>query len=131
EEFEESMLAARTAKAAVQRFQARMKDRIIRAPFSGIVGLRQLSRGALVRPGDIVTTVDDISKIKVDFTVPASLLASIRVGQKVEATSSSYSETFFGEVVSISSRIDETSRAVTLRSVIDNDATKLRAGMLV
>lgn len=131
EEFEESMLRAKDAQAAYKRFSARVDDRVMRAPFSGLLGLRDLSAGALVKPGDLITTIDDISQVKVDFPVPASALADLQVGQQIEALASAYDGSFTGEVVSINSRVDANTRAVTVRSVIDNADMKLRPGMLV
>ena len=51
-----------------------MTDRVIKAPFAGVLGLRRVSVGTLVQPGDVITTLDDISMIKLDFTVPEAFL---------------------------------------------------------
>ena len=59
---------------------------MIRAPFSGRVGLRRVSVGTLISPGDVITTLDDTSVIKLDFSVPENFLATLREGLSVRAT---------------------------------------------
>ena len=121
-----------TAAAKVVSLKSRMTDRAIMAPFSGVLGLRRVSVGSLVKPGDIITTLDDISKIKVDFTVPESQFASLKKGQPVHASAAAFpGRTFLGTVDSIDTRIDTASRAVTVRAIFPNDDGSLLAGMLM
>jgi membrane fusion protein (multidrug efflux system) len=68
------------ARARLRALESKLQDRLIVAPFSGIVGLRNISVGALVKPGDVVTTLDDDSVMKLDFTVPAIYLATLKKG---------------------------------------------------
>ena len=63
---------------------------MIRAPFSGRVGLRRVSVGTLISPGDVITTLDDTSVIKLDFSVPENFLASLREGLSIRATAPAY-----------------------------------------
>lgn len=129
----DALKAARDSAAArVAATRSRMADRSIRAPFSGVLGLRRVSVGALVRPGDVITTLDDISRIKIDFPVAETQLANVTLGQKVRATAAAFpGEVFAGTVESIDTRIDTASRAVTVRAVFPNDQAKLRPGMLM
>src|SRR5690606_33994260 len=62
------------AQARVAAAEARLNDRIIKAPFDGVVGLRQISPGSLVRPGDVMTTIADIAELEVDFALPEAAL---------------------------------------------------------
>lgn len=120
------------ARADVQAAQARIRDRQITAPFDGQLGLRLVSLGSLVTPGTVIATLDDLSVIKLDFTVPESFLATLKVGQTITALSDAYPEIpFEGVVTNIGSRIDPVSRAVTVRAVIPNDERYLRPGMLL
>ena len=94
---------------------------MIVAPFSGIVGLRNISVGALVEPGDVVTTLDDDSIMKLDFTVPAIYLATLRTGLPIVAKSPSFADRQFGgTVASINSRIDPSTRSIIVRAIIPN-----------
>lgn len=66
-----------TAKARLRAIESKLQDRLIIAPFAGVVGLRNISVGALIKPGDVITTLDDDSVMKLDFTVPSIHLASL------------------------------------------------------
>lgn len=104
----------------------------VRAPFDGLLGLRQVSVGALVRPGDAITTLDDLSTLKVDFNIAEVHLPSVAIGQNIRATSIAYpSETFEGQIVSIGARVDPATRAIQIRANINNQDFKLRPGMLL
>lgn len=104
----------------------------ILAPFAGRLGIRQVSLGTLVRPGDLITTLDDISRVKVDFNVSESYLASVATGQKVTATSIAYPGVeFSGQITSIDARLDPVTRSIRVRAIIDNAEQFLRPGMLL
>jgi membrane fusion protein (multidrug efflux system) len=121
-----------TAQARVAVVESRVADRTIRAPFSGIVGLRNLSVGALVRPGDPITTLDDDGVMKLEFTVPATYVDTLRVGLPIVAKARAFaSREFRGEVRSVDSRVDPVTRSITARAEIPNPDRALRPGMLM
>lgn len=121
-----------TAKAELVQAESALKDRRITAPFSGSLGLRQVSIGALVTPGNAITTLDDISVIKLDFSVPERFLQALALGKTVEATAVAFDgEIFNGKVVSIDSRINPKTRAVIVRAEIPNPKQRLLPGMLM
>jgi membrane fusion protein (multidrug efflux system) len=129
---DEALAANERARARVEAIEARVADRIIRAPFSGVVGLRDVSVGELVRPGDVIARLDDASIIKLDFTVPERFLASIEAGMAITAISAAFpDEVFDGTVDQVDTRIDPATRAVTVRALIDNADGRLRPGMLL
>jgi len=120
------------ARARMSAIEARLADRLVKAPFDGVLGFRQVSPGTLVSPGDPIATLDDIDPIKLDFSVPERFLSVVREGQSVEAKSTAYPDrTFAGTVSAIDSRIDPISRAVTIRAIMPNEERLLRPGMLV
>jgi membrane fusion protein (multidrug efflux system) len=121
-----------SSKAQVAAAESRLSDTIIRAPFAGRVGLRNVSVGSLVTPGQIMTTLDDINVIKLDFTVPENYLATVKEGQHVEAKTSAYlNKTFRGRVSSIATRVDPVSRSAVVRALIDNRDQQLKPGMFM
>ncbi len=136
-------LVARTdldvAKAAMEMADARlegvmvaMEDRIVRAPITGVLGFRNVSEGSLATANTVITTLDDISVIKLDFTVPEKHLAQLSTGQKILAKTIAYPDRVFeGEVRVVSSRIDPVTRSVSLRAHINNTRGLLRPGMLM
>lgn len=121
-----------SAKARLDAIRARLADRVITAPFSGVLGLRQVSPGTVLSPGDPITTLDDISIIKLDFAVPEAFLSTLLPGQKITSQSVAWpGEEFVGTVRSLDSRVDPITRSVTVRAEIDNADHKLRPGMLL
>lgn len=125
--------ATRDSTAArVKALESRLTDRVIKAPFAGVLGLRQVSVGTLVKPGDLIATLDDISVIKLDFTVPEAFLASLQTGMTVRVTVAAYGERVFeGKIAGIDTRVDPVSRAIAMRAEIANAYGLLRPGMLM
>jgi membrane fusion protein (multidrug efflux system) len=120
------------AVSMVNQAQARLDDRIIKAPFKGILGIRNISPGSLIESGDVITTLDDISTIRLDFTIPETFLSEVKVGQKIEAYTDAFKgKSFAGEIGIIDTRVDPVTRAITLRAFIDNPNFILKPGMLM
>jgi len=129
EQIEATLIANRARVAAAQ---ARVADTVIRAPFSGKVGLRRVSVGSLVNPGTVITTLDDSSVIKLDFDVPEAFVAVLEPGLPVAATSVAYpGKVFAGRVDSVDSRVDPVSRSVTVRALVPNSDGLLKPGMFM
>jgi membrane fusion protein (multidrug efflux system) len=128
-------VARSRAAASVARLDtvvARLSDRLIRAPFSGVLGFRQVSPGTLIQPTTAITTLDDISTIKLDFTVPETFIGEMSPGSVVTARSASYpGRDFKGEVRTVGSRVDPITRAITVRAHVPNEDRALRPGMLL
>ena len=119
-------------EAMVEAAKARLENTIIRAPFTGRVGLRRVSPGSFVDTSTVITTLDDISKIKLDFTVPEAFLTSVAEGMSIKANSLVYPDrTFEGVVASVDTRLDPVSRAVQVRAVIANKDGALKPGMFM
>ncbi|MDP3518628.1 MAG: efflux RND transporter periplasmic adaptor subunit [Pseudohongiella sp.] len=121
-----------TAEARLEGVIANMDDRLIRAPFTGILGFRNISEGSLVTPNTVITTLDDISTIKLDFNIAEVYLAQLQPGQTITANSIVYrGQEFQGIVTSVGSRVDTSTRSVQVRAEIDNTEGLLRPGMLL
>jgi len=129
---DQAVSARDRAAARVEALEARMADRLIRAPFAGVLGLRMVSPGTLVRPGDEITTLDDISIIKLDFSVPETFLGSLVPGLEVTAKSAAYPDReFIGTISAIGTRIDPVTRTAQVRAEIPNSDSTLKPGMLM
>lgn len=140
-----------TASARLKAIESRLKDRLILAPFSGVLGLRRISKGTLIEPGDLITPLDDDSVMKLDFSVPATFLGTLRTGiaqatqatqaaqatqatqaVKIVATSPAFGDRKFeGRVSAIDTRIDPSTRAVTVRAILPNPDRVLKPGLLM
>jgi membrane fusion protein (multidrug efflux system) len=126
----EATFAANQARVASAR--ARLGDTVIRAPFDGRVGLRRVSVGSFVAPGAVITTLDDSSQIKLDFTVPEAAVAAMKPGLTLEATSVAFpGRTFAGKVASVDSRVDPGTRSVVVRAIVPNSDGLLKPGMFM
>lgn len=129
---DEQQAKVKSLSAQKEVVEAQLAELELRAPFSGKLGIRQVSLGALVKPGDVITTLDDLQVVKVDFSIAEVHLPSIALGQLINATSIAYpGEVFKGKIDSVDSRIDPLTRAVQVRAIIDNEDAKLRPGMLL
>ena len=111
---------------------ARMEDRLIRAPFSGMLGFREVSPGTLVTPSTRISTLDDIDTLKLEFSVPETAFGGLQSGDEIIAKSAAYpGTTFSGQVTAVDSRIDPVTRSVQVRAEIPNVERRLRPGMLL
>lgn len=120
------------AQARYNALESRLKDLLLQAPFAGVVGLRQVSVGALVSPGEVITTLNDDSKMKLDFTVPSVYLTSLEVGLDIKAiTRALAGKELHGQVSSIDNQIDPVTRAIKVRALLDNKNRELKQGMLM
>ncbi|CAN5210700.1 efflux RND transporter periplasmic adaptor subunit [soil metagenome] len=129
----EQYLAARdTARAVVNSASAQKLDRVIRAPFSGVVGISDIAPGALISPGTPIVSLDDVSVIRVDFSVPDRYLTILREGLTINAMPDALpGQTFTGHIAQIDTRIDPTTRALKARAEFPNTDRRLKPGMLI
>jgi membrane fusion protein (multidrug efflux system) len=126
----EATMKANEARVAAAK--ARVADTYIRAPFSGRVGLRRVSLGKLINPGTVITTLDDTSSMKVDFAVPDTFVSVLREGLSLTARTTAYpGREFAGRVLSVDSRIDPSTRSVTVRALVPNRDAALKPGMFL
>ena len=130
-------LDARTTARDVARAQhagaeAALADRTLRAPFDGTLGLRRVSPGALVGPETLITTLDDLGTLELDFTVPATRIGLLQVGTALVAVSPALGEReFAAEVVAVEPRLNPVERSLTARTRIDNTDGALKPGLLM
>lgn len=119
-------------EAQVEAALARLANTRILAPFAGRVGLRRVSPGSFVNNSTVITTLDDVSQIKLDFSVPEAFLIVIKEGMDIIARSLVYPDRVFtGTVSSVDTRLDPVSRSVQVRALIPNDDRVLKPGMFL
>lgn len=122
----------RADEARVQAARARLERTVIKAPFSGHVGLRRVSVGSLVTPGTVVTTLDDDSTVQLDVAVPERFLSLVETGMRVDARAAAYPDAVFvGAVTALDSRVDTVTRTMTIRATVPNPEGLIRSGMFV
>ncbi|WP_447978283.1 efflux RND transporter periplasmic adaptor subunit [Candidatus Nitrospira bockiana] len=123
-----SNLGAAEAKYAL--YQTRLAKTRIRAPFTGYLGIRRVSPGDYVQPGQDLVNLEDLRTLKIDFKVPETYLHRLAVGQRVDVTTDADPDAVVsGEIYVIDPRVDSNSRAVHLRARIPNSGGALRPGL--
>lgn len=120
------------AKANLDAAQSRLHDRVIRAPFSGVIGLSDAAPGMLITPGTPIATLDDVSVVYVDFDVPERFIGAIGPGTAIQATADALAgQTVSGRVQRIDSRVKPDTRSITARAEIPNPGRRIKPGMLL
>lgn len=132
EQLDAASTLVQETRARVAMLEARIEERVIRAPFAGQLGLRQISLGSLVSPSEEIAILQDISRLKLDFTLPERHLPALSGGMSIEARSQAHpGRVFLGEVLVAEARVDPQTRAFTVRARIDNREGLLLPGMLL
>lgn len=117
------------ARAVVDRARKELEDRTLRAPFAGVIGYRLLDLGAVARSNTPIATLDDLTALNVDFSLPERFYGEVQPGAAVRATSEAFpGDVFEGVVASVARRLDPVSRAFTARARLPNPDMRLPAG---
>jgi len=131
-ELDEARRNVNAANAQLRAVQSRQKDRILIAPFDGILGFRRVSVGSFVRPGDPVARLIDDSEMNLEFAVPSTFLRSLKPGTKIVArTDDLPGMNFEGEITTIDNAIDPVSRSIKVRATLPNPEQVLISGMFM
>lgn len=127
---DEAVANLETARAALELQRVRLAKHIIKAPFSGRVGLRKVSPGGFIPVGTPVVNLEKIDVLKVDFKLPELFLPSVGVGQSVDVIVDAHpGRTFTGEIYAIDPQVDVNGRALALRARLQNTDMVLRPGL--
>lgn len=129
---ESSAATLRIQEAAVQLAEAKVAKTRVKAPFKGVVGLRNVSVGDYVKEGQDLINIEDIATLRADFRLPETYLGRLSKGQIIEVTSDALpGERFKAVLDAVDPQVDPAGRAISARARLDNAAGKLRPGMFV
>ncbi|UCG39015.1 MAG: efflux RND transporter periplasmic adaptor subunit [bacterium] len=129
-EWDEASAQWRLDEASLRLAQAQLDKTVLRAPFDGALGLRHVSVGEYVQPGQPIVTLDDTDPIKLDFRVPEVFSARLQAGQGVQVqVDAAPGRTFSGKVYAIDPKVDPTGRSLQVRARVPNAEGSLRPGM--
>lgn len=123
--------AAQTSASTVTKLQAVLDQKILKAPFSGTIGIPRVELGQYITPGTVVATLQDMETMRADFSVPEQDLGSLRLGQPVAFGLNSQDMPFAGSITGIDPKVDPQSRLVSVRAEITNPDRKLSPGQFV
>lgn len=131
-ELDEAKRNVNAADAQLRAVQSRQKDRVLVAPFDGVLGFRQVSVGSFVTPGDVVARLIDDSEMNLEFTVPSTFLRSLKPGTEIIArTDDLPGEIFTGQIATLDNAIDPVTRSVRVRATLPNPERTLMSGMFM
>ncbi len=122
----ESTLEQIRAELAITRID--ISKTYVRAPFSGIIGLRNVSSGAYVTPQTVLTTMQDVSKVKIDFSIPERYIYLFQKGQKIKFKVEGLDGEFEAEVYAYEPKVENNTRSLVLRAITNNEGRKLMPG---
>ncbi len=131
EQYDSALAEYRKAEAQVGEIRATIERKTIRAPFSGVLGIRQVNRGQYLAGGAPIVTLQAIRPVYVNFTIPQQEMGRLRTGTPVEITSDAIGGSETGRVSAFESTINEATRQIQVQAVFDNADAKLRPGMFV
>lgn len=127
---DEASTNAETTRAALELAKVRLSKHAIRAPFSGVAGIRKVSPGAYVGAGEAIVNLEKIDALKIDFKLPELFLAQVATEQIVEITVDALpGRSFTGTIYAIDPHIDVNGRALSIRARLENPGLALRPGL--
>ena len=131
-EYDSATAESRQAEARVGEIRAALERKTIRAPFSGILGIRQINKGQYLAGGDPVVPLQSVDPIYVNFGVPQQALSQVHVGRDIRVTTENLTNAeFHGRITAIDSVIDQTTRNIQVQATLANHDGRLRPGMFV
>lgn len=128
EVYDKSLTELNTVQAEAALLEAQLDKTRIKAPFSGTVGLRQVSEGAYVTPGQRIATLTRTQPVKIEFSVPERFASSVKKGSRIQFTIEGNSNTLDASVYAVEPRIDPLTRALTVRALYPNRNNEMNPG---
>lgn len=128
---DQTQAAAQAAEAQLARAQAVLDQRQVTAPFAGTIGLSRVEIGQYVAPGTIIATLQDLSTMRVDFSLPEQNLPKLAIGQSLEVRIEGNDQAFTGAITGIDPRVDPATRLVALRGSVAAPQGGLTPGQFV
>jgi multidrug efflux system membrane fusion protein len=127
---DQAQMALDTAHAGIARTNAVIVQKLVRAPFAGELGIRQVNLGQYLNPGNAIATLTDLDTMYVDFTLPEQASAQVKVGQTIDLGIDAFpGKVFAGKLTTVEPQIDPATRAIKLEATIPNPDHALRPGM--
>jgi len=130
-DYDQAAAQFKQAEAAVTEIQATIARKTIRAPFTGVLGIRQVNLGQYLAGGAPIVSLQSLSPAYVNFSVPQQELGALTVGSQVQVTSDGLPQPETGKVTAVDSVVDQATRNVQVQASFDNRGGKLHPGMFV
>ncbi len=114
-----ALLAA--ARSRLARLQATLEQKALKAPFSGVIGIPRIDVGQYLQPGTVIASFQDLSSMKVDFTVPEQRAAEVKLGQEVRVGTAETNLPFKGRIIGKDPRVDPATRLVSIQAIVEDN----------
>jgi len=128
EEFDIANAELKSAQSRVQLIQSQISKTVIRAPFSGKIGLRSISKGSYISPSNMIAKLVNTSQLKITFSIPEKYAQTIKINQQLSFSVSGSKELYKGKIYAIEPEIEVASRTLKIRAVVENLEGKLIPG---
>lgn len=128
QDYDISLLQVNNLRADIGILETSISKTVVRAPFSGKIGLNKVSPGAYVSPASVLATISQTDQLKLDFSIPEKYIGQIHVGQPVSFTTEGSKKTFMAKVVATEANVMENTRSLTVRAMIAGSDPTLLAG---
>ena len=128
QEYDQALSQVQSLQADVEFVQAQIRKTVVVAPFSGKLGLRQVSLGAYVSPNNVITTLQN-TQIKVDFNVPEQYLNKVKIGETVSVFIEGNSGSLEAKIIAYEPLINTSTRNLKVRAILSNPPANVFAGM--
>ncbi|MFA6923585.1 MAG: efflux RND transporter periplasmic adaptor subunit [Bacteroidales bacterium] len=128
QDYDNALLQLNNIKADIDIVQTQIEKTEIKAPFSGRIGFRNVSIGAYISPGTVISSIQQTDSLKIDFFIPEKYSQIVNAGDKVRFKIDAYNDEFTGKVYAIESKIDEATRSIQVRAIFNNEKAKLQPG---
>jgi membrane fusion protein, multidrug efflux system len=127
---DQAQMALDQARAGIAHTNAVIVQKLVRAPFAGELGIRQVNLGQYLNPGNPIATLTDLDTMYVDFTLPEQASAKLKIGQEIDVAVDAFpNRTFAGKLTTVEPQIDPQTRAIKVEATIPNADHALRPGM--
>ena len=131
EDYDVALNQVNTIKAEISLIEAQIEKTELRAPFDGVIGLRNVSEGSYITTSNVVATLQDFNTIKIDFSIPERYSALVQSGDQIRFTRQASEGTYEGKIMAIEPRIDQATRTLVLRAQAPNPNRSIIPGAFV
>ncbi len=128
QDYDLSLLNVSTIKADMQVLQASIDKTIIRAPFDGKIGFKNISIGAYITPATVITTIRQINKLKLEFSVPEKYTTKVKVGNTINFTTEASNTKYKAKIAATESGITQESRSLKVHAIVEDVDQAITAG---
>lgn len=128
QDYDQVFTNLKVLEAQIKQIKVTIDKTAIRAPFNGRIGIVNIYRGALVSPGTSLTTIEDNSQVKVDFSIPEKYTSTVNIGDAIGFTVESTSKPYEARIIAREASVDNSTRSLLVRAVSDNPDKELLPG---